>query len=195
MSKAFDTVNIHTLTKKLLDTQIPPILIKFIANYIKGRKAFTTYNNKTSTQQFKTGVPQGGVHQLSSTYTPLTFHLLHPTSTSLSMQMRKQTQTNRLHKQSYNHKEIAGHNKTSSISTQTAPSSPQTQQKHTAYTQHSVVIPTVKNPKILGLTFDPKLTYNSHIRRKARNTLKLIKAGGNKKKQLSQLTKPLPDLF
>ena len=37
MSKAFDTVNIHTLTKKLLDTQIPPILIKFIANYIKGR--------------------------------------------------------------------------------------------------------------------------------------------------------------
>ena len=47
MSKAFDTVNIHTLTKKLLDTQIPPILIKFIANYIKGRKAFTTYNNKT----------------------------------------------------------------------------------------------------------------------------------------------------
>ena len=62
MSKAFDTVNIHTLTKKLLDTQIPPILIKFIVNYIKGRKAFTTYNNKTSTQrQFKTGVPQGGV--------------------------------------------------------------------------------------------------------------------------------------
>ena len=51
MSKAFDTVNIHTLTKKLLDTQIPPILIKFIANYIKGRKAFTTYNNKTSTQR------------------------------------------------------------------------------------------------------------------------------------------------
>ena len=33
--------------------------------------------------------------------------------------------------------------------------------------------------KILGLTFDPKLTYNSHIRKtsdKARNTLKLLKA-------------------
>ena len=43
----------------------------------------------------------------------------------------------------------------------------------------NVVIPTVKNPKILGLTFDPKLTYNSHIRKtsdKARNTLKLLKA-------------------
>ena len=43
----------------------------------------------------------------------------------------------------------------------------------------NVVIPTVKNPKILGLIFDPKLTYNSHIRKtsdKARNTLKLLKA-------------------
>ena len=37
-------------------------IIKFIANYIKGRKANTTYRNHTSSQrQFKTGVPQGGV--------------------------------------------------------------------------------------------------------------------------------------
>ena len=34
--------------------------IKFIANYIKERKAYTTYRNHTSIQrQFKTGVPQG----------------------------------------------------------------------------------------------------------------------------------------
>ena len=50
MSKAFDTMN------------IPGTVIKFIANYIKGRKAYTTYRNHTSKQrQFKTGVPQGGV--------------------------------------------------------------------------------------------------------------------------------------
>ena len=37
-------------------------IIKFIANYIKGRKAYTTYRNHTSKQrQFKTGVPHGGV--------------------------------------------------------------------------------------------------------------------------------------
>ena len=36
--------------------------MKFIANYIKGRKAYTTYRNHTSIQsQFKTGVPKGGV--------------------------------------------------------------------------------------------------------------------------------------
>ena len=60
MSKAFDTINIHTLIRKLLQTNIPGTIIKFIANYIKGRKAYTTYRNHTSKQrQFKTGVPQG----------------------------------------------------------------------------------------------------------------------------------------
>ena len=42
----------------LLQTNIPGTIIKFIANYIKGRKAYTTYRNHTSKQrQFKTGVP------------------------------------------------------------------------------------------------------------------------------------------
>ena len=62
MSQAFDTINIHTLIRKLLQTNIPGTIIKFIANYIKGRKACTIYRNHTSKQrQFKTGVPQGGV--------------------------------------------------------------------------------------------------------------------------------------
>ena len=63
MSNAFDTINIHTLIKKLLQTNIPGTIIKFIANYIKGREAYTTtYINHTSRQrQSKTVVPQGGV--------------------------------------------------------------------------------------------------------------------------------------
>ena len=62
MSKPFDTINIHTLIRKLLQTKIPGTLIKFIVNYIKGRKVYTTYINHTSSQrQFKTGVPQGSV--------------------------------------------------------------------------------------------------------------------------------------
>ena len=64
--KTFDTINIHTLIIKLLQTNIPGTIIKIIANYIKGRKSYTTYINHTSKQrQFKTGVPQDGV--LSST--------------------------------------------------------------------------------------------------------------------------------
>ena len=62
MCKAFDTINIHTLIRKLLQTNIPDTIIKFIANYIKGHKTYTTYRNYTSKQrQFKTGVPQGSV--------------------------------------------------------------------------------------------------------------------------------------
>ena len=61
MSNAFDTINIHILIRKLLQTNIQGTIIKFIANYIKGRKAYTTYRHHTSRHQFKTGVPQGGV--------------------------------------------------------------------------------------------------------------------------------------
>ena len=62
MSKTFDTINIYTLIRKLLQTNIPGTIIKFIANYTKGRKAYTTYRNHPSRQrQNKTGVLQGGV--------------------------------------------------------------------------------------------------------------------------------------
>ena len=62
MSKAFDTINIRTLIRNLLQTNIPGTSMKFIANYIKGRKSYTTYRNHTSIQrQFKTGILQCGV--------------------------------------------------------------------------------------------------------------------------------------
>ena len=62
MRKAFDTINICTLFRKLLQTNIPDTIMKCIANYIMKRKAYTTYKNHTSIQrQFKTTVPQGRV--------------------------------------------------------------------------------------------------------------------------------------
>ena len=46
----------------LTDTCTERQIIKFIASYIKGRKAYTTYRNPTFSQrQYNTGVPQGGV--------------------------------------------------------------------------------------------------------------------------------------
>src|SRR2546426_10690623 len=51
MSKAFDTVNIHTLINKIHNTNIPPTIQKFIANYLRGRKTFTSYNQFTYKQQ------------------------------------------------------------------------------------------------------------------------------------------------
>ena len=67
MSKAFDTINIHTLIRKLIQTNIPGTIIKFIANYIKERKTYTTYyrNHTSRKRQFKTGVPHCGVLSLT----------------------------------------------------------------------------------------------------------------------------------
>ena len=48
ISKAFDTINIHTLMRKMIQTNIPDTIINFIANYIRGRRAYTTYRNNTS---------------------------------------------------------------------------------------------------------------------------------------------------
>src|SRR5688572_22177895 len=46
-------------------------------------------------------------------------------------------------------------------------------------TINNVTIPTVKNPKILGLTFDPALTFSEHTRitkTKADSSIKILKA-------------------
>ena len=62
MSKAFDSVNTHTLIGKLLLTSISGTVIKCVANYIKGHKASATFRNHKSIQcQVKAGIPQGGV--------------------------------------------------------------------------------------------------------------------------------------
>ena len=58
MTKAFDTVNIHQLIHKIHNTHIPTTIIKFLANYLKGRRQYTSYNNHTSKHtNIKAGVP------------------------------------------------------------------------------------------------------------------------------------------
>ena len=83
ISKSFDTIKIHTLIRKLLLPKIPCTIIKFIANYIKERKAYTCRNHTSSQRTFKTGVPQGGV------LLPTLFNIY--TSASITVQVMDKT--------------------------------------------------------------------------------------------------------
>ena len=195
MNKAFDTINIHTLIKKLLQTNIPGTFIKFIANYIKGRKAYTTYRNNTSKQrQFKTGVPQGGVLS-PALFNMYTSHLPPPSApvqvmayaddiiiTSTHTQARVQPRN------TYNHtytKFLHGQNKKKLLLNPDKTTCTLFTPDHAEYTSNldltitNKALPMATHPKVLGLTLDPKVTYNTHIHNisvQAHKPLQIIKA-------------------
>ena len=178
MSKALDTVNTHTLTHKLHQTSIPHTIIKFIVNYIKGRKAYTIFRNKTTTQrQFKTGVLQGRilsptlfniytsdtptpqapvkfttyVDDITITSTHNDIHIVKTNIQSYLHEIHTWTQTNNL---------ILNPDKTTC--TLFTPD-PAEYSKQLELQIDNITLPMNINPKIIGLTLDPKLTYNKHI--------------------------------
>ena len=195
MSKAFDTINIYTLIRKLLQTNIPGTIIKFIANYIKGGKAYTTYRrNHTSKQrQFKTGVPQGGV------LSPTLFHIytsdLPPPSAPVQVMAyaddititstHTSTRAAKKYIQPYLHKVFAWSkqnkfllNPDKTTCTLFTPD-PAEYTSNLDLTINNKALPMATHPKVLGLTLDPKLTYSTHIHNisvQAHKPLQIIKA-------------------
>ena len=194
MSKAFDTINIHTLIRKLLQTNIPGTIIKFIANYIKGRKAYTTYRNHTSKQrQFKTGIPQGGV--LSPTLFNIYTSDLPPPSAPVQVMAyaddititstHTSTSAAKKYIQPYLHKVFAWTkqnnlllNPDKTTCTLFTPD-PAEYTSNLDLTINNKALPMATHPKVLGLTLDPKLTYSTHIHNisvQAHKPLQIIKA-------------------
>ena len=52
MSRAFDVVNLNKLIEKMINlTTIPPVFIKYLSNYIQGRRAYTEFNSAKSKQR------------------------------------------------------------------------------------------------------------------------------------------------
>ena len=172
MSKAFETINIHTLIRKLLQTNIPGTIIKFIANYIKGRKAYTTYRNHTSKQrQFKTGVPQGCV--LSPTLVNIYTSDCPPPSAPVQVMAyaddititstHTSTSAAKKYIQPYLHKVFAWTKQNNLLLNSDKTTCTLFTPDPAEYTSNldliinNKALPMATHPKVLGLTLDPKL--------------------------------------
>ena len=172
MSKSFDTINIHTLIGKLLQTNIPGTIIKFIANYIKGRKAYTSRQ-----RQFIIGIAHGGV--LSPTLFNIYTSDLPPPSAPVQVMAyaddititstHTSTSAAKKYIQQYQQKVLAWTKQNNLILNPDKTTCTLFTTDPVEYTSnldlkiHNNALPMATHPKVQGLTLDSKLTYSTHI--------------------------------
>ena len=163
-------------------------------NYIKGRKGYTLYQgSKSKQQQFKTGVPQGGVlsPSLFNLYTsdlptpPKNVEItsyaddMNPTASHVDYKIAQNNLQPYLEDIfNWTQKNDLILNPDKSTATLFTPD-PAEYKTTLNLTINNTIIPTVKNPKFLGLILDPKLTFKDHVNKtkeKADKNIKILKA-------------------
>ena len=174
---------------------IPGTIIKFITDYINGRKSYTRFINHTSSQrQFKTGVQKGGdlsptLFNIYTAYIPpprapvqfMTYAydiIISSTHTSTSAAKKYIVQP-------YQHTVLAWRtqnnlplNPGKTTCTLFTPD-PADYTSNLDLKINNTALPIATHPKVLILTLDPKLTYSTHIHNisvQAHRPLQMIKS-------------------
>ena len=179
LSKAFDTVSLEILLKDILELNLCHPLKKFLTAYLRGRYQYTEFRGcKSKLRLVKQGVPQGGV------LSPLLFNLY------LS-KMPEPPPDVRLISYADDCQALSSHNDINTICERINPyldtlsvwfkerkleisAEKSTATLFTTWSNEvsktlnikmdNKPVPTTKNPKILGLTFDNMLNFGAHCK-------------------------------
>ena len=178
MSKAFDTINIHTLIRSCYRPRFQAQSLS--SSQTTSKDANTTQHieiTQSSQRQFKTGVPQGGVLSLTlfNIYTadipppraPVQVMAYADNITITST--HTSTSAAKKYIQPYLHKVFAGTKQNNFTLNPDKTTCTLFTPDHAEYKSNldlkinNTAIPMATHPKVLSLTLDPKLTYNTHI--------------------------------
>lgn len=194
LSKAFDSISIEMLLQDLLETEIPCPIKRWLYNYMNGRQTYVDFRNNTSSyRRMKQGVPQGGVLSpslfnlyMSKMPTPpegITLVTYADDCTIIATGQNIDELCNNVN--AYLNTVTTWLNKRklllSSDKSSATLFTTWTKQVNMELDIHinGQRIPTVKNPKILGVTFDPMLTFHNHtnqLKSKLRSRNNMLKA-------------------
>ena len=180
LTKAFDSVNITTLIKLLLNSTLHPSLVRWLSAYLRGRQAVTSFRNSFSSPRIvRTGVPQGGV------LSPTLFNAYlsdFPVPTEDGIQTLLYADDITVSHSSSNIQEsvdslnpylddIRSFLVDRDLMISTAKSSvtlftPDTREfkLHPQVLIQDALLPLQRNPKILGVVFDPSLSFKEHVK-------------------------------
>ena len=179
LSKAFDTVNLELLLKDISELPLNKNIIKFLFSYLRGRQTYVEFRGcKSKHRKMRQGVPQGGV------LSPVLFNLymaklpLPPRGIKLvtyaddSTVLGSGRHTDPVCTEINNYLDVIN-NWFKSRNLFISPS----KSSATIFTTWSnevnkelpiqidgTKVPTVQNPKILGVTLDPMLSFKAHAK-------------------------------
>ena len=194
LSKAFDTVNLEILLKDISGLPLDSTITKFLFSYLRGRQTYVEFRGQKSRyRKMRQGVPQGGV--LSPVLFNLYMSKLPPPPPDLklvtyaddSTVMGSGKKPDLVCAKINKYLEVVNNwfkDRNLYISPAKSSVTIFTTWSNEVNKELPIVIdgtkvPTVQNPKILGLIFDPLLTFKAHakeIRDKVMSRNNILKA-------------------